>query len=128
MARRIHSVAGGPVTTSGAVTNTIASCDMAALGVSGAVIHVEGVLIGKEAAPAGVTLRVSRAFHRVGGVLTALGNVANIAAPAGSASLLTSAGVLDLSGDLIRLRATGVAALDIEWTGYIDIWTGEHTG
>lgn len=128
MARRIHTQVGGPVTTVSTATQTLAEWDLAAEAIDGCCIHVEGVLIGKQGTTASVTTRVARAFHRQAGTLTALGSLASLAAPIGSAALLTAAGVLDTSGNLIRLRATGVNGINLEWTGYLYAWTGEYSG
>jgi hypothetical protein len=45
----------------------------------------------------------------------------------GNAALITSAATLDANSGSVRLRANGVAATTISWTGWLEAWTTEFT-
>lgn len=128
----VPSVAPAPQTV-GAVSITVAQIDLAAPGICGTIdnvgVHIEGTLIGRNAATGdSVGMKVTRDFTRNAGTLTALGTLANIVAPQGSAALLAALGVLDTSGTIIRLRGTGIAAITLDWTGFLSVWTTDFTG
>jgi hypothetical protein len=137
----LRKVAGPVNTTDGTTVTTIHTVDLTALpelvkadgtfvAFNGAGLHVEGVLVGRDTNNGDVvTVRASRAFNRISGNLSGLGNAAvNIVAPQGSAALTTAAVTIDASSNSIRLRVTGVAGKTIEWTGFLELFSGEFSG
>lgn len=91
-------------------------------------VHFKALLLGRSGANR-VRLYCERSFSREGGVSSSLDNT--ILSPLtnfASAALAAAAIVLDNSGDVVRLRATGVLATSITWTGYLWILTGEFGG
>ncbi len=122
---------GGPVTTSGAAVTTIVNWNPAAelpFTFNNAALHVEGVLIAKDSSNNSASLRVARSFKLISGTLSALGSQASvIGVGIGDAGLATIAGTLTTNGGIIVLQGTGIIATSIEWTGYIEIWSGEFT-
>ncbi len=129
---RLHDiqVAGGPVTTSGVETKTIVEVNLASIpawsSLSNHGFHVEGVLIGKNGSNEVASTRVARSAKIVSGVLSILGTLQTpIGLGAGDGSLVTSSAIIDTSGLFMRLRVTGIVVTEIEWTGFLEIWSGQ---
>jgi hypothetical protein len=132
--------AAGPTNTTGvgAVTivlspalNTANPPWSAALDNSG--LMAIGTLIGKDAANNVVSIQVARSFKRIAGVLTALAAATTPVIPAaagaiGDAALVTSTGLLVVSGNSIALQATGVGATTISWNGELRLSSTDFLG
>lgn len=123
--------AGGPVTTSGTATANIVTFDLVSdlpipAALNNVALHVEGIMVMKDASNNSASFRVARAFKMISGTLSALGTQATvIGVGIGDAALSTAAGTLTSSGNIILLQGTGIIALTIEWTGFLSIWSGQ---
>lgn len=124
----------GVITTADATPTLICSVDVSAPGfspaVDGAGFHVEGVAIGKSSTNAVASVRIAQQFKRIAGSLTLLGTLLPIVGGAGGtllgdAGLLTALATLQVSSNAIVLRATGIAATSIQWTGFLYIWSSD---
>lgn len=119
---------GGIVTTDGTVTTIVSFDPTTELPVpfANAGLHVEGVLIAKDGSNNVASVRVARGFKIIAGALSALGTQASVVAVGiGDAGLATIAATLDAQSTVIRLRATGIAATTITWSGFIWLSSGE---
>lgn len=122
---------GGPVTTSGAAATNIVLFNPAAdlplpAALNNVALHVEGILMARDSSNNCASVRVARAFKVVSGALSALGTQASvIGVGIGDAGLSTIIGTLTTGGGQIVLQGTGIIATNIEWTGALEIWSGE---
>lgn len=116
--KTIHRVAG-EAQTAGAVAVTVAS----ALVPTGCGVRAVAHCVGREIATGAthVSGRVAAAKD-VAGALSAVGAVADLVAPIADAALATAAVTIDISGNTVRLRATGVLATNIEWFGELTLY------
>lgn len=128
-----YKVAGATVTTVGTATSTLLQVSTAAPGISGSAdncgFYVEAVFVGYDATNGNaVSGKLSRTFKRVAGTLTALGAQAIISVVAGDPALVGSTVALDATGIAIRMQATGVAGVTINWNACSEIWSTEFVG
>ncbi len=119
----------GPIATADGNVATVFTYDPATelpVVVNNAGLHLEAVLIARDSSNNVASLRMARAFKTLGGTLTALGTQASvIAVGIGDVALATIAGTLDANANIIRVRATGIAATNITWTGFMWLCASE---
>lgn len=122
---------GGPVTTTGAAVTTVVNWNPLAelpFTFNNVALHIEGVLIARDSSNNSASVRVGRSFKLISGTVSALGTQASVLGVGiGDAGLSTIAATLTTSQGVVVLQATGIAATTIEWTGFIEIWSGEFT-
>lgn len=87
--------------------------------INNCIVSVAGQLIGKDGSNNAVSIKANATFSIISGTVTLLGSQSSIFAAQGSAGLSTAVLTLDTSSNVIRLRATGVAATTIAWTGWL---------
>lgn len=112
----------GVVSTTGATTVTVCQSDVIP---DGSVVTVKYVLNGRETTTGDIaSANGEMRFKRVAGILTAVGALVQLTTIAlgSDAALLAAVVAVDASGTNIRLRATGVAALTVEWFGSLRIY------
>lgn len=130
MATVIHWV-NGTASTAGATAATVASFDLSSAGASptgvafdNCSVEVEATLTGyvtSGTAGAIATRKLTRAVKRVSGTVSTVGALTNLTALLSDAALALVALDIDVSGNVIRLRATGVAGETITWFGDMKI-------
>lgn len=130
MRKIIHQVTDTAQTV-GAVAVTVASFDLASAGVSpdglasdNCAVDVETLLLGRTSAGDMARRRFTRGAKRQAGALAALGAVTDLVVLAADAALALVGSDLDVSGDAVRCRATGVAGQTVDWFARmtITIW------
>lgn len=133
MSGRVVERKVGVATTSGAVAVTVcSSSDATALSLLASAFRVEARLVGRQTSGVGSGSSISfykgTAGQTIAGVTNVLDTIGTLLSTlpmvldGSSATLVTATAAIDVSGNAIRLRATGVAAIDMEWFGELKIW------
>lgn len=127
--QRIFHRKGGELQTAGAVSGSVVELDLSSASdnPSGAALNncallVVAELVGYVTAGttnAAYTRKLTAAFKRVATVLSELGADSDIAAAKTDAALTTAVATLDSTGNLVRLRVTGVAGETVLWVGHV---------
>lgn len=119
----------GIVQTVGAVTSTVVQYDLSsateALGaMDDKQITANCRLLGRQG---GNVFRADRlsTFTRISGTVAQIDTPVQLGQDLISAALSGSAITLDFTGNVVRVRALGVAALTINWTGYLWLFTSD---
>lgn len=110
-AKRIFDVKRDVVQTTNATTATLASFTVP----TDAGVAMEVTCIAKTAAGDVAKFVKSALAKDIAGTLTLEGTVLSVIADILSTALLTATLTMDVSGTTARLRATGVAATNIDW-------------
>ncbi len=122
----VHRVVVKGVQTIGAVNAIIASFNpgLHAPVINNLGLRCEGRLVGRDAGPNVVSIRLAAAVNIVAAVV-GLDGASVAEAAIGNAGLAAATGFFNINGanTIIQLNATGVAAATITWTGYIDFWS-----
>lgn len=82
---------------------------------SGASGYVEVTAVLKDASQNTASVKVSRSFKNVSGVLSLVGTLSSLLAINGDAGLVTAVLGLTTSGTTVQPQVTGIAATSIEW-------------
>lgn len=126
--RIVHqTVNASPVTTADAATvTTVHSWTPGSHvpGVNNCRLQVDFEYIGKTTT-GGVGFKYTAMFMVDSGAVTILGSPVAMAAPFGTAGILSVAATLDVSGGAIRARVAGVLLTNIDWTVYMTIRSTE---
>jgi hypothetical protein len=132
MTQRISHVVRGNVQTTDAATATIVvSYDLSSAAASpsgvawdGCSVNARCVISGKQAGNT-VAGEVLAVFRRTAGTLAQVGAAAGIGTLFSDAALANSTVTIDASGNLIRVRVTGVVATTIDWSAFLYLWSNE---
>lgn len=128
----------GPLITVGAQTITLCQFNLDSPQVTSllqnCLVDAEFLALGqRQDNNQGGRARLSRGYKTLAGVLSSLGAVEKLIGGVqvgdtvpllGEAGILSATASLDLSGSVIRGRVTGVAGVNVAWTGYLWIATG----
>lgn len=110
--KTIDRIQGTVSTTDAATTTTVVSYTVA----GNAAFHAEAVVIGRNTSNGDMTsARLVAKLSRVSGTLSGIGSVLSVVTLGGAVGLATCTATIDVSGDTIRVRVTGVVATTIEW-------------
>ena len=116
--QKVYPIISGAVETTDATVTTLMSYTVS----SNCVGEFEAKVTWRDntSGEIGQARKVAR-FKRVAGVLSVVGSLTDIiAVTLDGTNLLTSTFTIDVSGDDVRVRVTGVAARTIHWQGRSD--------
>jgi hypothetical protein len=128
MAQRWMNWLSGVVQTTDATQTTLFSYDLSSASASGTgaawndcTVQVMLMVTGKSGTNhLGGELLAT--FKRNSGTLAIVGAAAGIGTLQADAALATASVSIDASGNIIRVRVTGVAATTIDWSGNLQMW------
>lgn len=115
-AKIFHQVVGS-ASTSGAVTATVCSYTLPAA----TTVRLQARVTARSSTGDSATMSSGGLAKTVAGVSTVVGSVFSIGTAQSDASLATATMTLDISGSDARVRVTGVALVDIDWQGILQV-------
>lgn len=107
------------VSTSGLTTSTVTSYTVP----NGSSVYMEATIIGRDTTTGDtVVVKLGAGAKRVAGTTALVGAVQNILPAQASATLAAVVLTIDVSTPDVRVRATGISLLTIEWQADLKIW------
>lgn len=131
MTQHISTFFRGSVQTTDATATTVVSYDLSSAAASpsgvawnNCAVSARCVISGRQSSNI-VAGEIIAAFERTTGTLAAVGAAGGTGTLNKSAALDTATVTIDASGNLIRVRVTGVAATTIDWSAYLYLTLNE---
>ncbi len=115
-AKVFHQVVGS-VSTSGAVTSTASSYTVP----SAVTVRADARITGRATTGDSITLEVGALVKNVSGTVSLVGAAFAIGVTQADAAITTATATIDVSGNDLRVRVTGVALIDIDWQTHLQL-------